>query len=561
MLIDALHLKIDRFMNGSKQLRDRKVQLMIQLGQQSSLSPGGWLFIRALSLYLGFMKGRESPLLGLETTKDRFPIPSMRLADYAETHHFGGSLQKNPGLPKNYVSMTVSFETFLPNKVAHFFFHLVEKRLFARAIDFTFLLEGEQDDELPERALCTTRTVHLETLKVPILPSYYFTEPNKRYQREAKGSIGLSNWATDRVRDALSFLSPSDKIDEMEKETLQEEEFEYDLSVDDSATHLTLLGIDDPLECATDDVIKVLHGIKVPSRGATLDHNTNLERIPGIPALNVFSRHDIHYFLETERGDVERASLRMLETAKWKAQTFPLDKLQCRIELQSGQFFQHGIDSRGNPVFYFRCMCIGPWRNDVDASIAAVLYRFNKSMSGYLKDDPSTKFTIIVLMGRPMEPGKFVDVSRDFELADFEEGGDEEDSSSLGDSSSEDESDLTMNESNHEDVANPRIPPNETWHKHTNKDLIRRLSKLFLTHYPGRLNRILVVQGKGKNRYYSNALQRQRVTRSLLPKWRIRQQVRFVDKFSDLCKYVDKDELVTIVGGTAKLRKDVFEGN
>ena len=182
-------------------------------------------------------------------------------------------------------------------------------------------------------------------------------------------------------------------------------------------------------------------------------------------------------------------------------------------------------------------------------------------MSEFLKDDPSTKFTIIVLMGRPMEPGKFVDVSRDFELADFEEGGDEEDSSSSGDSSSEDESDVTMNDSYHEDVANPRIPPNETWHKHTNKDLIRRLSKLFLTHYPGRLNRILVVQGKGKNRYYSNALQRQRVTRSLLPKWRIRQQVRFVDKFSDLCKYVDKDELVTIVGGTAKLRKDVFDGH
>ena len=111
---------------------------------------------------------------------------------YAETHHFGGSLQKNPELPKNYVSMTVSFETFLPNKVAHFFFHLVEKRLFARAIDFTFLLEGEQDDELPERALCTTRLRD---------------DPRRSGSRDDGVDIGVGTSPLPRIRASFRFAS------------------------------------------------------------------------------------------------------------------------------------------------------------------------------------------------------------------------------------------------------------------------------------------------------------------------------------------------------------------
>ena len=153
------------------------------------------MFLRALSIHLGFMKGRESPLLGLEMTKDRFPLPSMRLADYAETHHFGGSMQSNPALPKNYVSMTASFETFLPNVVARFFFYLVEKKLFARAIDFTFILEGEQDDELPERALCTTRAVQLDSKKVPVLPPHCYKEPDESSRQEQENSSRFRPWA------------------------------------------------------------------------------------------------------------------------------------------------------------------------------------------------------------------------------------------------------------------------------------------------------------------------------------------------------------------------------
>ena len=101
--------------------------------------------------------------------------------------------------------------------------------------------------------------------------------------------------------------------------------------------------------------------------------------------LLLITRGEVRRHYVASGCNMKKAAIRIVETAAWRGQTFPIDQRICRIELQSGQFFQQGSDFAGRPVFYFRNMGLGPWRKDCNASVAAVLHR----LEGKTKRSPS----------------------------------------------------------------------------------------------------------------------------------------------------------------------------
>jgi hypothetical protein len=203
-----------------------------------------------------------------------------------------------------------------------------------------------------------------------------------------------------------------------------------------------------------------------------------------------------------------------------------------------------------------RNLCLGPWREDVDASIAAMIYRLDKSLSEVSAETPDSRITIVILMGRPVEPGNFYDNSEEYIDGEYEESEEED---SVDERVEGDEETETLDDDVPLTEVNPRISSSETWQVHTNKALLRRFFELFSTHYPGRLGAVLVVAGKGRNNYYSTNIRRKSVMKKLIRSKVIRRKMMFIDTFAELTTYIDRRNLVTIVGGSTPIEGHAFE--
>ena len=106
---------------------------------------------------------------------------------------------------------------------------------------------------------------------------------------------------------------------------------------------------------------------------------------------------------------------------------------------------------------------------------------------------------------------------------------------------------------------NPRIYRDELWNTHTSKIMIERRMHILLTHYPERLNKALVVIGHGNRKYVRSAVGGVLQLASLMrPSW-TRDKVRFLTRYRDLQTYVDRSQLVTLVGGTLVEDSQHFE--
>jgi len=444
-------------------------------------------------------------------------------------------------LPKNYVSMTAKVDNkFIPSSISSALLKIVGERLNARAMDFTLVLEGEHDDELPERALCTMRVVHLSSETVGKTLSSKDVTEIRQSDSESDSNPSLQRWAKHSVHNVMLIFSPNPRKSRpssgLATTTSRGEAF-GDLKKEDS---------DDPKDLATNDVVDILLDLDIPIPKGKRNAEKELSTVS---VLSYFDRHDIQRFLRSAAMDVKDTALRLVETASWRAATFPVDKRCCRIELQNGQMFEQGKDVRGNPVIYFRNLCLGPWRGDVDATVTAMIHRLDETLSAAHEKNPTAKITLVILMGRAVEATEF-DSSSD--------ENDDVDKSGAGESSSQesanevDPGDLTVGD------VNPRVSANEKFHLHTSKEVYQKFFTLFATHYPGRLGVAVVVAGKGRNHYYSTTLRRKAVLKKLVPPKMLRMKFQFVDTYAELIQFVPEDQLVSIVGGSEPIRASAF---
>jgi Divergent CRAL/TRIO domain len=487
--------------------------------------------------------------------------------------------------------------------------YLEQKSLGDDIVDLTFKLAGDSDDELPERPLGTARFVHCQPSAYPlsaafIAPQYQniqsqlATFGGRATQRDPV-SLYLRVFLTDPFHAAtdavarqvsslkLSLVSP---VPPLSPASCQAQVLK-------TSERASVVASRDPFEKAINELIEILKDVIVPVRmeisttgtarpnsDSTYGSWTNATSvdvairtrgdIQQVPVLERVSRSDILRFFIASRCSLKTTAVRLVESTAWRGLTFPIDTRMCRLELHNGQFFQQGVDKSNHPVFYFRNTCLGPWRKNEDALIGAVLHRLEASLQVFEQGRSGTRCTLVVLMGRPYRktksrqnyPGERHSHSIMHESSvsligqeDHDNGEDLESELDINSSDEEIEDAATVEDKKKVLSNNPRISPSEHWHTHTNKTVVTRLVDLLLTHYPERLHRALVVTGNGDTSYASTFVGSLFALSSLVKSSKTREKVKFVRRYKDLREYVDKDELVTLAGGSAKLEPKVFE--
>lgn len=497
-------------------------------------------------------------------------------------------MQTDPDKPKNYIGLTKSIATsYQESFVGKMVFDGVQKHISESTVDFTFVIEGTQNDELPERALSTLRIVHVNRVKVAKDPRPYLAIVNKTNRKRRNLQRQQSTFSPQVLlkyslvsMQSMINLTPLARGTENDH-NLQVIAEEDDDEFEETPKHLRGNVIDmDYFEQAIDVVIDILRSVGVPCRHKPGHFDpTSLTRwkeeieetgilvMSKVPALRMFDRSDIGRYILHFDYDLKITAKRLVETAAWRGKTFPIDKRICRIELQNGQFFQQGFDNDNNPVFYFRNLCRGPWRGHIDATIMAILYRLDKSLDELRKINPHIRVTLVVLMGhakrgarRKINGGSSIaestnGVEEDFVLDEDQSAG--ESAPFILEIPSEDEIKVKS--------GNPRISTDEQWTCHTNVLLIKKLLPQLSCHYPDRLSKVLVLKGRGKNHYYREKIQGNMMVR----KWfrdagidnyqQLRNKIRFVTKTSELTQYIPLKDLPTFVGGIAPIQQSAYE--
>jgi CRAL/TRIO domain len=561
-----------------------------------------------LSLLLRFTVRRRNQTPDPISANDRTSLPSLNLSECGDTSHFGGFLQSDDALPKNYVATTAYLHSRQNcNLVTRMMLSYIELGGLSRNVaDITFVLAGELENELPERALCTSRTVCASLSRLPM--SCVSISDNTGTlevdtflpDTEDKGiaSLMLKMFVTDPfvaafesiilslvgAKRAPRHVSPNQMlIPNVTHSLCRMEQNSVDVSSLDSFQRAInqlvsiLEGISFPATTKAQDVTKGrgdfrLNEFNVSSKVKEVDQKT---------VLNAIDRSDVIRFFIASNCNIKTASMRLVETAIWRSSTFPIDVRTCRIELQTGQFFHQGFDLRGNPVFYFRNYCLGPWRKDPDALIAAVLHRLESSISQLARTNPFVQCTLIVLAGRPHrskgKSKKELDSPNSSSSRKNDAKDDRHDQSTIASTAvstlpgteaeqqSHDgatvviEHDDVSREATHSPNSNPRVFSDELWNMHTSKETIAKLIKVLLTHYPERLGTALVVIGHGNKKYARSVVSSMIYLAGLIASSRTRDKVRFLTRYRDLQSFVHRSQLITLAGGAQVVDSRHFE--
>jgi len=573
-----LCVQMDRFMNGTVEVRQRKLEVFMQLGPGAKLSPLAWAALKTVSVLLSWTRRGEAQI-PFESGADRTPFPGMTLSNYMETAHFGGSLQTNPTLPKNYAAVTTFVDPNKMNAAMRVLYQRLEEGgLSASIVDFTFVMEGHEGDELPERALCTIRLVHLDALKVA-LPPYYSASHGPVEDEEST--------LDDTERSALSPLTPL--INTFMASTRNLADTLMARSPTDGSESRPVLGTPrksnlarptasrDPFQAGVEALRDILRGVTVPVRreNVSSDDSTTVENdddtqdgepsvgardLVNVPVLSRTSTSDLRRYFRATGCDLKEAAVRIVESTAWRGVTFPVDTRKCRVELQSGQFFQQGYDVDGDPVFYFQNMLMGPWRGNVDASVLALLHRLESSLDRLSEENSDIKCTVIALIGKPFK--RISKKKKRKDDADASESSAAESKDGAEDSVQSTAPSVaahTIDKNSWNPFrigANPRVYPEEDFHVHSNVVMFERLAELLSAHYPERLKRLILVPGQGRSITYMNSTF---AMRKLIPSSRTRAKVVHLNRASELPKYVEDNELATLTGGWVEVDPEAFE--
>ena len=536
--------------------------------------------------------------MNLESTRDRYGFPGFRVGGLFKTYHFGGSLQTDPDKPNNYIGLTKHIAaSYYESFVGKIVLNKLQRYFFESTVDLTFVIEGENNDELPERALSSLRIVHVNPNKVAKDPCPYLamvedfdlihSNITRKRRNPSFSPLALHDavqYSLDSVRSivhsSLPLLSPKKHTQAVVNGNALEviTEGVENGTVGTTQRHVKRNGgTIDPLKKGIDLVIDILRSVMVPCRQKPdqfdpINSNRRKEDIVirQVPALKMFDRSDIGRYIVQFDYDLRIASEQLIETALWRGKTFPIDKRRCRIELQNGQFFQQGYDKDNNPVFYFRNLCRGPWRGDPKATILAIFYRFDKTLNELCRVNPLTMVTIIVLMGHAKRGAQKKKSQRTRGESNYSDIMHDDDFEIDDDSDTERESPEVLIEFPSEEeikvnTGNPRISPDEKWTCHTNKEVLRRFFEILIEHYPGRLSRILLVKGRGRNHYYRDQIQGKMILRSLFSnmskkcRQELMKKIQFVNKTSGLTQCVALKNLPSVVGGIATIHHSNYE--
>jgi hypothetical protein len=557
---------------GTPETRDKMLEAVIQLGVgRATMSWSTWIKILILSFASKFSFGN----LGLcpppnTSAGDRTLLPAVKVADCGKTFHFGGPQDSSAELPDNYVAASLELGpinglNFLPGWVVGF---LEQKHggIDNKVVDCTLLLSGSTLEELPERALGTFRFINGEGCGLE--PHYIWGVRDSVVIPKSGATRGEWQQVTDAVTTMFrvfvsdpfnAAVSPVARV--MTPRTPSTMHIQSFLR--EKQSRPSMISSSDPFEAAVNELLDVLDDAEVPVRQSqisdsdelsycsdTVTEDTKRDKIRRVPVLTRFDRSDIRRYFIATGCNLPKTSIRIIESAAWHGLTFPIDTQACRVELQNGQSFQQGHDKRGNPVFYYRNMCLGPWRRDEDAVIAAAIHRFQRSLTKLKEDNPEVQFTVIVSMGKPFRESKKEVRKQNQELA--KESKEEDDTTA-----DQDEGVAAIDEA-YSDENNPRIDAGEQWQVQTSERLVKRLIHILQLHYPERLNRALVVVGHGNKAYVNTIVGGNFNLSKYVKSSRTRDKVKFMHRYADLQAYVEKEQLVTCVGGSAQIDREAF---
>ena len=530
-------------------------------------------------------------------------------------------MRTNRRLPANYLAhyLYVHNSGHIDYFVRIFLRYILDGGLASDVVDLTCVLAGQEADELPERALTSVRIARAHLMEIALHPSYITPKAKLTAQDFNFDALVMSvrqNSTAFFFRDlmsdiVISAVQPIVRVfsGRSDRRTTQ---LGIDKFVDADALEQNPVArveaTQETFEKAVNELVRILEDVQVPVRKDQLlpagvyssqaasvapllsitssAESTYMDRedLIKIPILRRFSRRDLLRYFIASGCYHKKAVVRLVQSASWHGLTFPIDVKACRVELQTGQFFQQGIDKVGNPVFYFRNMCLGYWRGDENAAIAAVLHRFDKSIKTMARENPDVRCTLVILMGKPkplkIKPKEATDEKESDQTVvdeddnaeeqgaktnedeeDENEKKEEEDEEEAADHFSDDENDgdAILREGDLGFLDNPRIEPEEHYHVHSTKLMVRSLIGLLMAHYPERLHRALIVVGYGNTSYTRTVVGGAMKLKKYVDSSRTRDKVRFLHRYSELYGYIDKNELVSIAGGSAPIHPDAFE--
>lgn len=382
---------------------------------------------------------------------------------------------------KNYICVTVDDSCSWTNWVLQrFAFKMSGNGHKGLLYDYSLSIKDKQN----KRVLATSRIVHLDP-QIVAMPSDF-----REKQDEENESLDLS---PDFLAASMNDAALSSR---RQRRNPQTNEFGGSSS-------------DELYSSEIDTMFDILDGVEVSRK--SMNGEGEISTRNELVRLRL-SRTDIERYLIACACDIQATSIRLVESCAWRGQVFPIDLRQCRIELRSGQLFQQGHDRQKSPIFYYRHWLPGPWTNDINASILAVLYRLETYFRKMAVLKPGIKITLIVLMDKD----KNVPNS-------------------------------TFNSAS----SDPMINPNQKYNEHSSIQMFSRLIDIVRKHYPERLKVALIVPGTGK---WSKSKIREYIAGQGVATPR----VIVLNNAVELKKYVKDNQLVTFAGGKAPVTPEAF---
>ena len=563
-------------------LRKQKLECILQIGVEKdglSFFPAMLLSLISFMLRLTLHGRRHAPQL--VTVHDRTTIPAINLSEVGEAFHFGGALRRvddsGDAPPNNYIASNTHISSRRRNTLATRFLiaYMECGGLSKNVVDFSYVISGTENDEVPERVLGTVRVVS-STRKSCALPVECINDCDEPLRSLRDSVINVDEKATKTQNRHLDIrlLWKILIVDPVVISVPSLGVFFRAFNFSSRQRHPTpsmpppshglrrtasVVSSADPFEEAVNELIEGLRDVSVPVRRAQSlpnlvsgeSKNVDSTEVCRVPILRTLTRSDIRRYLVASDCDLKVAAARLVRSGAWRGMVFPIDIRMCRVELQSGVFFQQGFDREGCPIFYFRTSCLGPWRKNEEATIAAVLHRLETSLDKLETSSASPlRCTLIVMMGHPREvtPAKDETESRD--------------SVAPSDREREDDSERSRRASSmvagFRTENNPRVHSEENWYHHTSRKLILRLIDILLAHYPERLGKALVVSGHGNT--LTRTILRGKLALSVAVRSATtRGKVQFLTRCKDLQKFAEEDVLLKLVGGNAAVVPSVFD--